>query len=126
MKKITSHTLKGVFAGVAMLVAFVLAGNLVGADFQTAEFRGETEFAVADTDGVATHETDDSPSHVLFLGFESAPIVLEVSDGLVPQVVVCDDIVTANDHGAVLVTDAAGSFVAEAAETITEITTINR
>ena len=104
---------KGVSSGVAVLSLMFWVGSYVGAGIQDAEFRGAQQMLSADESGSAIFSTDDESTQTLVIGFDSAPMILSVSDPLSPKAIVYDALSTESDHGAMLFTDEAGTFVAE-------------
>jgi hypothetical protein len=124
--KNSNKVLKGITAGLSLLAAFVMISHWVGASPQTAEFVGTPEIVVADQAGVAAFSAGEDPTQFLVIGFDSAPVVLDVSDELAPKAVTGDQLSTENDQGVMFVTDREAQFVVEGAAELSEIETITR
>ena len=125
-KNTGSNGIKGVVAGVSLLAAFIWVSHWVGATPQVAEFLGAHQYVVAGEDGIARFASTDEPTQYLVIGFDSAPVVLDVSDEWSPRSVVCEQLSTSQDKGALLVIDAAGVYVAEGLNEVPPIQSIGK
>jgi hypothetical protein len=82
---------------------------------------------VADEDGTSRFVTTDTAARYLVIGFDSEPVLLEVSDENEPKWVTgFTSIETVEDQGAYLESDVASSFVATGINEIFEVTTISQ
>ena len=83
-----------------------------------------TAYIVADESGAATFETNEDAENYLVLGFDEAPVVLDVTDPEQPSVV-SGAAIEKEDDVAVLVTSEAGRVIHAADESaIKQVNTI--
>lgn len=110
----------------ALVILTALCG-WVHASFETGADSGEIYYAVADEDGTSRFVTTDTAARYLVIGFDSEPVLLEVSDENEPKWVTgFTSIETVEDQGAYLESDVASSFVATGINEIFEVTTISQ
>ena len=110
----------------ALVILTALCG-WVHASFETGADSGEIYYVLADEDGTSRFVTTDTAARYLVIGFDSEPVLLEVSDENEPKWVTgFTSIETVEDQGAYLECDAASSFVATGINEIFEVTTISQ
>jgi hypothetical protein len=110
----------------ALVILTALCG-WVHASFENGAYSGEMYYVVADEDGTSRFVTTDTAARYLVIGFDSEPVLLEVSDENEPKWVTgFTSIETVEDQGAYLESDVASSFVATGINEIFEVTTISQ
>lgn len=112
--------------GVVILTA-ALFGGWVKASLETGEYLGEIHYVVADVNGEGRFDTTDEAARYLLIGFDSAPVVLELSDETAPKLVIgYTPIETAADQGVYMECAVAGTFAAEGIMNMVEVTKISQ
>ena len=110
----------------ALVILTALCG-WVHASFENGTYSGEIYYAVADEDGTSRFVTTDTAARYLVIGFDSEPVLLEVSNENEPKWVTgFTSIETVEDRGAYLESNVASSFVATGINEIFEVTTISQ